>query len=85
MASERASQQEIVAAAQKTAEISLPVAITVFPDEIYRTPENMVKRITFHPMRYSSLRVQGWHFWTQIGHMKNGLISPRLSKLLMGF
>ena len=27
------------AAAQKTAEISLPVAITVFPDDVYRPPE----------------------------------------------
>src|SRR5690349_19046623 len=29
----------IVAAAQKTDEISLPVAITVFPDDVYRAPE----------------------------------------------
>jgi pimeloyl-ACP methyl ester carboxylesterase len=29
----------IVAAAQKTGEISLPVAITVFPDDVYRAPE----------------------------------------------
>ena len=30
----------VVADAQKTAEISLPVAITVFPEELYRAPEN---------------------------------------------
>ena len=29
----------IVAAAQKTSEISLPVAITVFPEDVYRPPE----------------------------------------------
>ena len=31
----------IVAAAQKTAEISLPVAITVFPEDVYRAPGDM--------------------------------------------
>jgi pimeloyl-ACP methyl ester carboxylesterase len=41
------------AAAQKTAEISLPVAITVFPDEVYRAPETWARRayrnlISFH-------------------------------------
>src|SRR5438132_5690397 len=34
----------IVAAAQKTAEISLPVAITVFPEDVYRTPETWARR-----------------------------------------
>jgi pimeloyl-ACP methyl ester carboxylesterase len=32
------------AAAQKSAEISLPVAITVFPDEVYRSPETWARR-----------------------------------------
>jgi pimeloyl-ACP methyl ester carboxylesterase len=32
------------AVAQKTAEISLPVAITVFPEEIYRAPETWARR-----------------------------------------
>jgi pimeloyl-ACP methyl ester carboxylesterase len=32
------------AAAQKSAEISLPVAITVFPDEVYRSPESWARR-----------------------------------------
>jgi len=31
-------------AAQKTADISIPVAITVFPDEIYRAPESWSRR-----------------------------------------
>ncbi|HLQ94025.1 MAG TPA: epoxide hydrolase, partial [Xanthobacteraceae bacterium] len=34
----------IVAAAQKTAEISLPVAITVFPEDVYRPPETWSRR-----------------------------------------
>ena len=34
----------IVAAAQKTAEISLPVAITVFPEDVYRPPETWARR-----------------------------------------
>ena len=34
----------IVAAAQKTNEISLPVAITVFPDDVYRAPETWARR-----------------------------------------
>jgi hypothetical protein len=29
---------------QKTAEISLPVAVTVFPEEIYRAPETWARR-----------------------------------------
>jgi pimeloyl-ACP methyl ester carboxylesterase len=38
---------------QKTAEIALPVAITVFPEEIYRAPETWARRayrnlISFH-------------------------------------
>ena len=34
----------IVAAAQKTSEISLPVAITVFPEDVYRPPEAWARR-----------------------------------------
>src|SRR4029078_3060906 len=34
----------IVAAAQKTDEISLPVAITVFPDDVYRAPDSWARR-----------------------------------------
>ena len=33
---ETGGRSVILAAAQKTAEISLPVAITVFPEEVYR-------------------------------------------------
>ena len=41
---ENGGQSVILAAAQKTAEISLPVAITVFPGEIYRAPESWARR-----------------------------------------
>ena len=41
---ENAGRGVTSAAAQKTAEISLPVAITVFPDEVYRPPETWARR-----------------------------------------
>ena len=49
------------AAAQKTAEISLPVAITVFPEDVYRPPETWARRayrnlIYFHEVN------KGGHF-----------------------
>ena len=56
----------VVAAAQKTSEISLPVAITVFPEEVYRAPETWARRahrnlIYFHEVD------KGGHFaaWEQ--------------------
>jgi pimeloyl-ACP methyl ester carboxylesterase len=41
---ENAGRAVTSAAAQKTAEIALPVAITVFPDEVYRAPETWARR-----------------------------------------
>lgn len=41
---ETAGQSVLLAAAQKTSEISLPVAITVFPQEVYRAPETWARR-----------------------------------------
>ena len=41
---ETGGQSVILAAAQKTSEISLPVAITVFPEEVYRAPETWARR-----------------------------------------
>ena len=38
---ENNGRSSVIAAAQKTAEISLPVAITVFPGEIYQAPGSM--------------------------------------------
>jgi len=56
----------IVAAAQKTSEVRLPVAITVFPDDVYRAPETWARRaypnlIYFHEVD------KGGHFaaWEQ--------------------
>jgi len=54
------------AAAQKTAEISLPVAITVFPEEIYRAPETWARR-AFRNLIYFHEVDKGGHFaaWEQ--------------------
>jgi pimeloyl-ACP methyl ester carboxylesterase len=56
----------IVAAAQKTAEISLPVAITVFPDDIYRAPETWARR-AYRNLIYFHEVDKGGHFaaWEQ--------------------
>src|SRR5215213_5009654 len=53
-------------AAQKTAEISLPVAITVFPDEVYRTPETWARR-AYPNLIYFNEVDKGGHFaaWEQ--------------------
>jgi pimeloyl-ACP methyl ester carboxylesterase/organic hydroperoxide reductase OsmC/OhrA len=54
------------AAGQKTAEISLPVAITVFPAEIYRAPETWVRR-AYRNLIYFHEVDKGGHFaaWEQ--------------------
>jgi pimeloyl-ACP methyl ester carboxylesterase len=56
----------IVAAAQKTAEISLPVAITVFPDDVYRAPETWARR-AYRNLTYFHEVDKGGHFaaWEQ--------------------
>ncbi len=56
----------IVAAAQKTNEISLPVAITVFPDDIYRAPESWARR-AYPNLTYFHEVDKGGHFaaWEQ--------------------
>ena len=50
----------------KTAEISLPVAITVFPEEIYRAPETWARR-AFPSLTYFHEVDKGGHFaaWEQ--------------------
>jgi pimeloyl-ACP methyl ester carboxylesterase len=52
--------------AQKTDEISLPVAITVFPGEIYRAPETWARR-TYRNLSYFHEVDKGGHFaaWEQ--------------------
>jgi pimeloyl-ACP methyl ester carboxylesterase len=56
----------IGAAAQKTAEISLPVAITVFPDDVYRAPETWARR-AYRNLIYFHEVDKGGHFaaWEQ--------------------
>jgi pimeloyl-ACP methyl ester carboxylesterase len=49
------------AAAQKTHEISIPVAITVFPQEVYRTPETWARR-AFRNLSYFHHAARGGHF-----------------------
>ena len=49
------------AAGQKTAEISLPVAITVFPEEIYRAPESWARR-AYRNLIYFHEVDRGGHF-----------------------
>lgn len=54
------------AAAQKTAEISLPVGVTVFPDEIYRAPRSWTER-AYRDLIYFNEVDKGGHFaaWEQ--------------------
>jgi pimeloyl-ACP methyl ester carboxylesterase len=63
---ENAGRGPTSAADQRSAEITLPVAITVFPDEVYRSPETWARRayrnlIYFHEVN------KGGHFaaWEQ--------------------
>ncbi len=54
------------ATAQKTAEISLPVAITVFPEDVYRPPETWARR-AYRKLTYFHEVDRGGHFaaWEQ--------------------
>jgi pimeloyl-ACP methyl ester carboxylesterase len=54
------------AAAQKTAEISLPVAVTVFPREIYQAPQTWTRR-AYRNLIYFHEADKGGHFaaWEQ--------------------
>ena len=56
----------IVAAAQKTGEISLPVAISVFPDDVYRAPKSWARR-AYRNLIYFHEVDKGGHFaaWEQ--------------------
>jgi pimeloyl-ACP methyl ester carboxylesterase len=56
----------IVAAAQKTSEIALPVAITVFPEDVYRPPETWARR-AYRNLIYFHEVDKGGHFaaWEQ--------------------
>jgi pimeloyl-ACP methyl ester carboxylesterase len=54
------------ASVQKTAEISLPVAVTVFPGEIYRAPKSWTQR-AYRSLAYFNEVDKGGHFaaWEQ--------------------
>jgi pimeloyl-ACP methyl ester carboxylesterase len=54
------------AAAQKTADISIPVAITVFPGEVYRAPKSWAER-AYRNLVYFNEVDKGGHFaaWEQ--------------------
>ena len=58
---ETAGQSVLLAAAQKTADISLPVAITVFPEEVYRAPETWARR-AYRNLVYFHEVDKGGHF-----------------------
>jgi pimeloyl-ACP methyl ester carboxylesterase len=58
---ENGGRSLVVAAAQKTAEISLPVAITVFPGEIYRAPETWARQ-AYRNLIYFHEADRGGHF-----------------------
>jgi pimeloyl-ACP methyl ester carboxylesterase len=63
---ETAGQSVVLAAAQKTSEISLPVAISVFPHEVYRAPETWARR-AYRNLAYFNEVADGGHFaaWEQ--------------------
>ena len=63
---ETAGQSVVLSAAQKTSEISIPVAITVFPDEVYRAPETWARR-AYRNLTYFNEAEKGGHFaaWEQ--------------------
>lgn len=58
---ETSGQSVVLAAAQKTAEIALPVAITVFPDEVYQAPETWARR-AYQDLIYFNEVKKGGHF-----------------------
>lgn len=58
---EARGQSIVLATAQKTDEISLPVAITVFPGEVYRAPETWARR-AYRNLIYFKEVDKGGHF-----------------------
>ncbi|WP_459571001.1 epoxide hydrolase family protein [Cupriavidus sp. 8B] len=63
---ENKGRSPLFAAAQKTTEISLPVAITVFPEDVYRPSETWAKR-AYRNLNYFHEADKGGHFaaWEQ--------------------
>jgi pimeloyl-ACP methyl ester carboxylesterase len=58
---ETAGQSVLLSAAQKTGDIALPVAITVFPQEVYRAPETWARR-AYRNLSYFHEVDRGGHF-----------------------
>jgi pimeloyl-ACP methyl ester carboxylesterase len=58
---ENRDQNLISAASQKTDQISVPVAISVFPEEVYRAPETWARR-AFRNLIYFHEADRGGHF-----------------------
>jgi pimeloyl-ACP methyl ester carboxylesterase len=71
---ETSGQSVLLSAAQKTSEISLPVAISVFPDEVYRAPESWARR-AYRNLSYFHAVDKGGHFaaWEQPDLLANEL------------
>jgi pimeloyl-ACP methyl ester carboxylesterase len=63
---ENKGRSPLVAAVQKTSEITLPVAVSVFPDEIYAAPESWTRR-AYPNLIYFHEADRGGHFaaWEQ--------------------
>jgi pimeloyl-ACP methyl ester carboxylesterase len=63
---ENGGRNLVVAAVQKTSEIKLPVAITVFPGELYQAPESWARR-AYPTLSYFHEVDKGGHFaaWEQ--------------------
>ncbi len=58
---EHRGQELISSGAQKTGQISVPVAITVFPDEVYQPPESWARR-AYRNLVYFHKADRGGHF-----------------------
>ena len=58
---ETGGQSVLISTAQKTADISLPVAISVFPEEVYRAPETWARR-AYRNLIYFNEVERGGHF-----------------------
>jgi pimeloyl-ACP methyl ester carboxylesterase len=58
---ENRDQNLISAASQKAVEVSVPVAITVFPEEVYRAPETWARR-AYRNLIYFHAVDRGGHF-----------------------
>ena len=63
---EGGGKSPLVAAAQQTSEIKVPVAVTVFPQELYRAPETWARR-AYPNLTYFHEADKGGHFaaWEQ--------------------